>query len=232
MDQLHASPVSGGHFHLEKTLGRVRKRFWWPKVRFDVERKLQVCLPCAARNKGKKRRKADLQTFGVSIRFHTVAADIMGPVTREKATGAKYVLALTDYFTKYVVTVPLVQTEAKDVAKTIVENWILQFEVPDVLHTDQGKNFGREIVAEMCKLLKIDKSRTSPYHPEGNGQVERFNRCMADVLSKYCAECPGDWDELLPYITFAYSTSVHKTTNATSFSLVYGQECQYPINLF
>ena len=104
--------------------------------------------------------------------------------------------------------------------------------MPDVLHTDQGKNFGSELIAEMCKLLKIDKSRTSPYHPEGNGQVERFNRCMADMLSKYSAECPGDLDELLPYISFAYNTSVHKTTNATPFSLVYGQDCQYPIDLF
>ena len=84
----------------------------------------------------------------------------------------------------------------------------------------------------MCKLLKIDKSQTSPCHPEGNGRVERFNRCMADMRSKYCAECPGNWDKLLPYIMFAYNLSVHKTTNATPFSLVYGQECQYPIDSF
>ena len=85
-------------------------------MRFDVERKLQVYLSCAAQTKGGKRRKADLQSFEVGIRFHTGAADFEGPVTRAKATGAKYVLALTDYFTKYVVTVPLIQTEAKDVA--------------------------------------------------------------------------------------------------------------------
>ena len=97
-------------------------------------------------NQRGKRPTDDRQTFEVGIRSHTIAADIMGPVTRAKATGAKYVLSLTDYFTKYVVTVPLVQTEAKDVAKAIVENWILQFGVPDVLHTDQGKNFGSELV--------------------------------------------------------------------------------------
>ena len=178
------------------------------------------------------RRKADLQTSEVGIRFHTVAANIKGTVKQAKATGAKYVLTLTNYFTKHVVTVPLVQTEAKSVAEAIVENWVLQFGVPNVLHADQCKNFGSKLIAEMCKLLKIDKSRTSPYHPDGNGQVERFNRCMADVLSKNSAVCPGDWDELLPYINFANNTSVHKTTNATPFSIEYGKECQYPINLF
>ena len=75
-----------------------------------MERKLQVCLPCAARTKVGIRRKADLQTFEVGIRFHTVAADIMG------------VHGLTDYFTKNAVTLSLVQTKAYDVAKAILEN--------------------------------------------------------------------------------------------------------------
>ena len=187
-----------------------------------MERKLLVCLPCAARTNGGKRRKADLQPFQVEIRFHTVEADIMVR-WHEQWQRVKSI---------FLVTVPSVQTETKEVAKAIVENWILQFVVPDVLHTDQGKNFGSQIVAEMCELLKNDKSRTSPCHSEGNGQVERFNRCMGDMISKYSTECPGDWDELLPYITLAYNTSAHKTTNATPFSIVYGQECQYHIDFF
>ena len=78
----------------------------------------------------------------------------------------------------------------------------------------------------------MDKSRTTAYHPEGNGQIERFNRVIADTVSKYCADNPRTWDEYLPYVTFVYNTTVHKTTKVTPFSLVYGQECQYPIDLF
>ena len=90
------------------------------------------------------------------------------------------------------------------------------------------KSFGSNLI----KLLKMDKTRTSPYHPQGNGQVERHNRVIADVLSKYCAENPRDWDTMLPYVNFVYNTTIHMTTGATRFSLVYGQECQYPIDLF
>ena len=78
----------------------------------------------------------------------------------------------------------------------------------------------------------MDKTRTSPYHSQGNGQVERHNCVDADVLSKYCAENPRDWDTLLPYVNFVYNTTIHRTTGATPFSLVYGQECQYPFDLF
>ena len=117
-------------------------------------------------------------------------------------------------------------------AKEFVECWVFHFSVPDVLHTDQGKNFGSDLIKELCKLLKMDKTRTSPYHPQGNGEVERHNRVIADVLSKYCAENPRDWDTMLPYVNFVYNTTIHRTTGATPFSLVYGQECQYRIDLF
>ena len=232
LDQLHASPVSGGHFAVEKTLRRIRQRFWWPHMRQDVEKKLAWCLPCAARTTVGRKRIGGLVPFKVGIRFHTVAADILSPVTMANETRAKHILVMTDLFTKYVVSVPLKGTEAPDVAKEIVESWILRFGVPDVLHTDQGKNFGSELMLEVCRLLKIDKTRTSPYHPQGNGQVERHNRVIADVISKYCADNPRTWDKLLPYLSFIYNTTIHRTTQATPYSLVYGQECQYPIDLF
>ena len=232
LDQLHDSPVSGGHFAVEKTLNRIRQRFWWPQMRQHVEKKVELCIPCAARRTAGKRRTAELQPMQVGTRFNTVAADILGPVTKGGKTKCKYVLAMTDLFTKYVKTVPLKDLDAKEVANSLVENWVLRFGVPDVLHTDQGTNFNSDLMKEVCSLLQIDKSRTTAYHPEGNGQVERFNRVIADTISKYCAENPRTWDEFLPYVTFVYNTTVHKTTRATPFSLVYGQECQYPIDLF
>ena len=201
-------------------------------MRQDFEKKLAWCLPCAAWTTAGRRRIGGLVPFKVGIRFHIVAADILGPVTMANETRAKHILVMTDFFTKYVVSVPLNGTEALDAAKEIVESWILRFGVPDVLHTDQGKNFGSELMLEVCRLLKIDKTRTSPYHPQGNGQVERHNRVIADVISKFCADNPRTWDKMLPYLSFIYNTTIHRTIQATPYSLVYGQECQYPIDLF
>ena len=78
----------------------------------------------------------------------------------------------------------------------------------------------------------IDKTRTTPYHPQGNGQVERFNRVIADTISKYCAEKPHLWDTYLPYVTFVYNTTVHRTIGTTPYSMLFEKEAQYPIDLF
>ena len=160
-----------------------------------------------------------------------MAADILGPVTRAKASGAKYILVLTYYFTKYVVCVPLERTTAEDVARAIVENRVRTFGAPDFRHTDQGANFCSELLLEGCKIFGIEKTRTSPCHPQGNGMVERHNRVVADVISKYCANNPSSSDQTIPYLNFVYNTTVHKTTGQTPFSLVFGQECKYPIDL-
>ena len=77
LEQLHDSPVSGGHFAFDKTLNRVRQRFWWPSMRLDIEKRLLWCLPCAARTTAGRKRVAGLQPFKVGIRFHKVAADIL-----------------------------------------------------------------------------------------------------------------------------------------------------------
>ena len=222
LSQLHSSQTSGGHFAVEKTLARIRQQFWWPSMRTDVEKKVQWCLTYAARSTGGRKRVAGLVPFKVGIRFNTVAADILGPVTLATRTRAKHILVITDLFTKYAVAVPLVSTDSAEVAREIVENWVLKFWAPNVLHTDQGKNFGSNLFLEMCRLLGIDKSRTSPYHAQGNGQVERHKRVIADVISKYCADNPKTWDTVLPYLNFVYNTTIHRTTGATPFNLVHG----------
>ncbi|XP_075258359.1 uncharacterized protein LOC142350397 [Convolutriloba macropyga] len=155
-----------------------------------------------------------------------VAADILGPVSRAKTSGAKYILVLTDYFTKYVVCVPLERTTAEDVARASVENWVSTFGAPDCLHTDQGATFCSELLLKVCKIFGIEKTRTSPYHPQGNGIVERHNK-----VSKYSANNSSSWGQMIPYLNFVYNTTVPKTTEQTTFSLVFGQECNYPVDL-
>ena len=78
----------------------------------------------------------------------------------------------------------------------------------------------------------IEKTRATPYQPQVNGQVQRFNRVIADTLSKYCAEKPQELDVYLLYITFVYNTTVHRTRRATPYSMIFGREAQYTIDLF
>ena len=232
LHQLHDSPLSGGHFAAEKTLSRIKQRFWWPGLRSSVEKYTAKCTRCAARSTAGKSRKAYLQTIEAKAPFRIVAAVILGPVTLAKKSQARYILVISDLYTKYAVAVPLKDMTAKTVATTLVEEWILKFGAPDTLHTDQGTNFNSEVMKDVCQVFMIDKTRISPYHPQGNGQVERFNRVIADTISKYCAAKPQEWDLYLPHVNFVYNTTVHKTLGTTPFSMLYGREAQYPIDLF
>ena len=113
-----------------------------------------------------------------------MAADILGPVTLARKSKARYILVMSDLFTKYAVTVALQDMTAAMVANAIIEEWIMKFGAPDVIHTDQGSNFNSELLHDNCRIFMIEKTRTTAYHPQGNGQVERFNRVIADTLSK------------------------------------------------
>ena len=139
---------------------------------------------------------------------------------------------MSDLFTKYAVTVALQDMTAATAANAITEEWIMKFGAPDVINTDQGSNFNSELLHGICRIFMIEKTRTTPYHPQGNGQFERFDRVIADTLLNHCAEKPQERDVYLPYITFVYNTTVHRTIGATPYSMFFGREAQYPIDLF
>ena len=152
-----------GQLAAEKTLARIRQQFWWPTMRIDVERKTIWYLKLAHQGtKGKQKRAAGQAPFGPGIRFSTVAVDILGPVTMATSIGARHVLVKTDLFTMYGIAVPLVSTDSTDVAREIMQNWVLTFGVPNVLRTNQGKTFEGKLIQEMCRCLGIDKTQTSP----------------------------------------------------------------------
>ena len=98
------------------------------------------------------------------------------------------------------------------------------------IQRDQGTSFCSKLMTEVCTLLNIEKARTSPYHPQGNGQVERYIRVLSDVISKYHSENPREWESIPPYVEFVYNTTVHKSTGETHFSLVFADKAVYPID--
>ena len=157
-----------------------------------------------------------------------MAADFLGPVTLARKSRARYIVVMSDLFSKYAVTVALQDMTAATVANAILDEWIMKFGAPDVIHTDQASNFNSELLQDICGIFMIEKTRTTPYHLQGNGQVERFNRVIADTLSKYCAEKQQEWDVYLPYITFVYNTTVHRTIGATPLSMIFAGKRNTP----
>jgi transposase InsO family protein len=90
------------------------------------------------------------------------------------------------------------------VAKLLVEDVIVIFGTLYVIHTDQGVQFESHLFQKVCRLLQIQKTRTTPYHPQSEGMVERNNRTILTMLSAFVNEHQSDWDEHIPYISMAY----------------------------
>ncbi|GFT61666.1 retrovirus-related Pol polyprotein from transposon 412 [Trichonephila clavipes] len=135
LKELHGSPT-GGHFGVMKTLHRVRERFFWGKVRADVEQWCKSCGACSARKGPKIRSRGKLHRYNVGAPFERIAFDILGPLPRT-ASGNKYLLVVMDYFTKWPEVYPIPDQEAPTVAEAVVQHWISRYGVPLQLHSDQ-----------------------------------------------------------------------------------------------
>lgn len=159
-----------------------------------------------------------------------IATDILGelPMTEK---GNRYILVISDYYSKWTESFPMKNMEAETVAKIIVEQFIVRLGVPYVIHSDQGSQFESRLFTEVCKLLGIKKTRTTPYHPKSDGMVERFNKTLATMLSAYVDEHHKDWDVHLPYVMMAYRSAEHETTGFTPNSLMLGREVATPLDI-
>ena len=145
--------------------------------------------------------------------------------------GHKYILVISDYFTKWTEAYPMPNMEASTVASLFVHNFVCRFGAPNFLHTDQGRNFESTLMSEICKLLGVIKTRTTPYHPQSDSLVERFNHTLLNMLSIVAKDQEQDWDLHLPLVMMAYRTSVQESTGATPFSLMFGREARLPIDV-
>ena len=127
-------------------------------------------------------------------------------------SGVENVLGMTDVFTKYTQAIPTRDLKARTVAKILVKEWFVRFGVPRHLHLDQGRNIESSIIKKLCAIYGVAKSRTTPHHPEGNGQCEQFNRTMHDHLRTLPPANKCKWPEYLPELVYSYNCTPNAST--------------------
>lgn len=230
LKHLHDSAMGGGHLGVKKTLSKVRQRYFWFGVRKFVERWCHKCDVCASRKSPVCKAKAPMRQYNVGAPLERVAMDIMGPLPTSEY-GNKHVLVIGDYFTKFVHAIPIVNQEAQTVARAFIENFVTIFGVPMQLHTDQGANFEARVFQELCKVLDIDKTRTTVMRPQSDGMAERYMRTVVNMLASFVSEHQRDWDQYIPLVMMAYRSSEHETTGVTPCQMMFGREINLPVDL-
>ncbi len=174
--------------------------------------------------------KGHRQECNVGHPFERIAMDLDGPFPMSQR-GNRHIFVVADYFSKWCEAYPVPTIDAPEIAKVFRENWISHYGAPLELHTDQGRNLESNLFAEMCKLLKISKTRTTAFHPQSHGMVVRFNRILSQHLSKVVDKHQNDWDDYIPLFMLAYRSAICESTHHTSAKVIFGHELRLPSDL-
>lgn len=219
----------GGHQGRKRTFDKIRSRFQWNGMKDDIEQFIKKCDKCQ-KNKHSQKTKMPLQITTTAKRpFENIALDIVGPLN--DSSGYFYLLTFQDNLTKFVGAIPLENQEADTVARAFVEHVVLRYGIPMNILTDQGTNFLSTLFSNVCKLLKIKKIKSSAYHPETNGSLERSHRTLKEYLRNFVNKSHDNWSELIPYCMFTMNSSKSEATGYSPFELLYGHEVFIPTSL-
>jgi hypothetical protein len=210
-------------------MDKLAKKYFWPTMREDVEAYCKACEVCQEVKSPNRPGRQSLRSIAVNGVFERIAMDILGPLPMTYQ-GNKYVLVIQEYLTKWPVVVALSDQTANTVAKALVEQVFLVYGVPRILLTDRGTNFTSQVIREINEYWGVKQSFTTPYHPQTDGMVERFNRTLTTMLASHVQENQRNWDDLIPYVTYAYRITVHASTKETPFFLMFGRDPTTPFD--
>ena len=218
-----------GHLGSEKVIELARKRFYWPYMQKEIEFYIRKKCRCIVSKKPNIPEKAFLIPVYVTSPFEMISIDFLH-LDRCKG-GFEYALIVCDHFTRFVQIYPTKNKSAKAAADQMFNKYILSYGFPQRIHHDQGKEFNNNLFDRLHKLSGISASRTTPYHPMGDGQPERMNRTLINMLKCLGENEKVNWKDHLPKLAFAYNSTINKSTGFSPFYLMFGRESRLPIDL-
>ena len=231
MQAAHGHQLAG-HQGANRTAERIREQFWWPALDADVARFVQTCTTCQATSNKDAHHQPQYENFplaqGPNHRLHV---DLFGPI-KDKEGGQRYVLGMTDAFTKILRLKALRTKTADEVAKAIWTDWMAIYGVPKVIVSDQGREFVNQLQKTILDLLQVQHRTTTPYHPVCNQMQEHQNKQLAHYLR--CAlhdakRSSIDWEYYLPALMLAHNTAVNKATKQAPFRTMFGYDARLPL---
>ena len=206
------------------TKNLIASKFVWHGLRKQVTEWARTCIPCQTA-KVHRHVKAPLVAFEAPHRrFDHIHIDIVGPLPSSR--GFTYLLTMVDRYTRWPEAVPLSDTSTLSCARALIAHWIARFGLPSHLSSDRGPQFTSDLWSSIAKLLGTQLHRTTAYHPQANGLVERFHRHMKAALR---ARLTGpDWVDELPWVLLGIRTAPKDDIKSSSAELVYGAPLTVP----
>jgi Integrase zinc binding domain/Integrase core domain len=222
---MHNDPTSG-HFATDATFAKIKTRYYWPQYYNDVKKYVKSCDSCQRRGRSKKNNI--LHPIPVHSPFYQIGIDFVGPLPRTRR-GKKYIIVAMDYLTKWPEARAVSEATAESAANFIYEQIICQHGCLQILLSDRGTHFNNNMIQKLTEKFKINHLLSTPYHPQTNGLVERFNRTLCESLARLSLK-NNDWDLYIAPTLFAYRTTKHSTTKIEPFFMVYGRAARLPID--
>ncbi|MCG8048342.1 MAG: RNase H-like domain-containing protein, partial [Candidatus Thiodiazotropha endolucinida] len=218
-----------GHQGRDRTLSIMKRRVFWPGMDRFVSNSIEECGRCI-RRKVLPRRAANMVSIVSTGPMEVVCIDYLA-LERSKG-GFENILVITDHYTRYAQAIPTRNQTAPTTAKALFENFFLHYGFPARIHSDQGANFESRLIQSLCSLTGMKKTRTTPYHPMGNGMVERFNKTLLNMLGTLEDTQKADWKSHVSTMTHAYNAAVHDSTGFSPFYLMFGRHPRLAVDAF
>jgi hypothetical protein len=223
--EFHDEPL-GGHLGVDNTISKIKKIYYWPKMSEDIENYVRSCIICQKR----KTKREDIKLTPITrepVIFKHIGIDIMGPLP-QTIRGKRYIVLAVDLFSKWVEAKPIKDADAQTISEFVYEDIICRHGIPMRMTSDRGTEFVNDLITILAEKYKIKHITTTAYHPQGNGQTERSNQTVKNILSKITRK--GDWDIYLPSALFVTRTMPNESTKFTPSELIYGHQMRQVVD--
>ena len=223
----HHDALQAGHFGVRRTTDLVQRRFWWPSLRRHIRQYVESCTYCQANKSVTQKPHGLLQPLAIpDTRFTVWSLDFIVSLPRT-VRGNDSILVFADKLTKLVICCPCAKTiTAAGLQRLFVSHIESKFGTPTELVSDRDPKITGDYWSQFCALLGVKRSLSSTDHPESDGQTERANRVIGEVLRTFTSQYHKAWDDLLPYVEFSMNSAKNASTGHSPFYLAYGTHPQ------
>ena len=229
--ELYHNSLYGAHTGIVKTIARVSNHYWWMGMAKDIQTYISNCLPCQQAKKQHLKIELERSSLPTPTEpFDFISMDFIGPFDGSQVDGYKYVLVIVDHYTRWCIAVPTKTTDAVTVSHALRTQVISTFGPPRRILTDRGSSFENVLYKSLCQRFGIHKLRTTSFHPQCNGLVERVNGTLKQTLTAFALnpDYQSTWVDDLPFAVYAYNTTPSDLYKVSPYSLLFHREPRLP----